>query len=104
MITLSTGSCQQGCKMPYLFVEYESSGNRHGYRLRGCGGPYNAGRDVPPGALRSLSSANRHGLPIESARLLASLQQEAQRVIARLIREHEVSREEGEAFLDEVFG
>lgn len=102
-IALETGSCQHGCKMPYLSIVYEMSGHEFGLRLRGCGGPYRAGRRIPGRALRSLHEAKLAGLPIDSARLLADLQREAQEGIARLIRERNISTEDGEAFLDEVF-
>ena len=103
MITLETGRCIQGCKMPHLAIAYEKSGHRFGLRLRGCGGPYRFERRVEPRALRSLHEARRAELPIDSARLLANIQQDAQAGIARLIREGQISREDGEAFLDEVF-
>jgi hypothetical protein len=103
MIALETGTCQQGCKMPYLSIMYEMAGHEFGLRLRGCGGPYRTGRRLPGCALRSVHEATLAGLPIDSARLLADLQREAQQGIARLIREGNISPEDGEAFLDEVF-
>lgn len=42
---------------------------------------------------------NRAGLPIDSARQLANIQKDAQEGIARLIREGQIDREDG----DEVF-
>lgn len=100
-ITLETGRCAQGCKMPYLSITYEKGGYRFGLRLRGCGGPYRVEREVEPRALRSLHEARRAELPIDNARLLADLQREAQEGIASLIREGQISREDGEAFLDD---
>ena len=102
-ITLETGRCTQGCKVPYLSITYEMGGHRFGLRLRGCGGPYRFEREVEPKALHSLHEAQWAELPIDSARLLADLQQDAQRAISRLIRDRQISREDGEAFLDEVF-
>ena len=103
MIALETGRCAQGCKMPYLSIVYDSGGYRFGLRLRGCGGPYFTGREIPGSALRSLWSARDAGLSIDSARLLADLQKEAQEGIAQLIREQRIDPAEGERFLDEVF-
>lgn len=103
MIALETGRCAQGCKAPYLSIVYDKGGYRFGQRLRGCGGPYSAGREMSGRALRSLRWARAYGLPIHSARLLADLQRQAQESIARLIREGQIDPFEGEAFLDEVF-
>lgn len=103
MIALETGRCAQGCKMPYLSIVCDKGEHRFGLRLRGCGGPYRAGREVPGSAMRSLNNARDAGLPIDSARLLADLQKEAQDGIARLIREQQIDPAEGERFLDEVF-
>lgn len=103
MIALETGRCAQGCKMPYLSIVYDKGEHRFGLRLRGCGGPYRAGREMPGRALRSLRNARDAGLPINSARLLTDLQREAQEGIARLIRELQIDQAEGERFLDEVF-
>lgn len=103
MITFETGTCTQGCKMPYLSIAYEKSWHRFGLRIRGCGGPYHAERAVPGSALRTLQDAKLHGLPIGTAILLAKLQRDAESGIARLIQEKQIEREEGERFLGEVF-
>lgn len=102
MISLETGRCAQGCKVPYLSIA-SKSGHRSGLRLRGCGGPYRADQEVPGRALRSLIDARLNGLPIDSARMLAKLQRDAEEGIVRLIREGRIDREEGERFLREVF-
>ena len=103
MIVFETGRCAQGCKVPYLSIAYDKGEHRFGLRLRGCGGPYRAEREIEPRALRSLREASLADLPIDSVRQLANIQKDAQDGIARLIREGQISREDGEAFLDEVF-
>lgn len=105
MIQLETGRCDNParCRMPYLCIVYEMKGHRFGLRIRGCGGPYYAERTVPGSALRTLQDAKRHGLPIDSARLLARLQREVEEGIVRLIREKQIDRDDGERFLGEVF-
>lgn len=103
MIALETGRCTQGCKMPYLSIVYDKGEHRFGLLLRGCGGPYVAEQQIPGSALRSLSEAQAHDLPIKSARLLADLQREVQQGIARLVREKMIDLADGERFLDEVF-
>lgn len=105
MIQLETGRCANPstCKVPYLSIAYEHAGHKFGLRIRGCGGPYHAEKAVPGSALRTLQDAQRYGLPINTAQLLAKLQREVEKGIVRLILEKQIEREEGERFLVEVF-
>lgn len=104
MITLETGRCQQGCEGKYLSITYTNGDHKAGLILRGCGGPYWTEHEGIPGrALRSLREAEEFELPIWGARHLANMQREAERGIARLVRERQITAIEGEAFLAEIF-
>lgn len=101
MITLEIGHCLQGCPMPYLSLSFGTWGR---IVRGGCGGPYGRVREVPASALASFVAAARSGLPIATPRLLALIRLEIQDTLADFAATGQITREDVEAFLYQVFG
>jgi hypothetical protein len=100
---LEAGSCAQGgCKHRHLSIR-GSADATSGRIIKGCGGPYGPGREVPPSALHDVAQAIAKGLPVCSARDLARLRLEIEATVARMSAGGEVPLAEANDFLSEVF-